>query len=83
MRKTKLKGILQEERKLLRQQLELLAEQSQTAYESDLAELSNSMCEVYKLLNQSAFAVAVQFAVFAYLVIGFLIFFKKLFWGKT
>lgn len=75
--------ILIRKRKLLRQQLQLLAEQSQTAYESDLAELSNSMCKIYKLLNQSAFAVAAEFAVFAYLVIGFLILLKKLLWSKT
>lgn len=72
-----------EEKELLRQQLRLLAKQSKTAYEKDLAELSDSMCKVYKLLFQTEFAVIAQFAVPAYLFVGFLILFKKLLRGKV
>lgn len=38
------------EQKLLRQQMELLAEQSEGALDSDLAMLSNAMCNAYRLL---------------------------------
>ena len=74
---------MRKEKELLRQQLELLAEQSKTAMEEDLSNLSNSMCEVYRLLNQSVFSVTTQLAMFAYFVVGFLILLKKLFRGKS
>lgn len=73
---------MRKERKLLRQQLELLAEQSKATYERDLSELSNSMCEICKSLVQSELAVVVQLALLAYFVVSFLILFKKLFRGK-
>lgn len=42
-------GMTDEE--ILRKQLELLAEVSQTAVESSLAPLTTAMVEIYKLLN--------------------------------
>lgn len=74
---------MRKEKELLRQQLELLAKQSKVAMETDLSELSGSMCEVYKLLSQTEFAVIAQFSVLAYLFVGFLILLKKLFRGKS
>ena len=74
---------MKKEKELLRQQLALLAEQSKVTYEKDLAELSDSMCEVYKLLNQTKFSVIAQFFVLAYCFAGFLIFLKKLFRSNT
>lgn len=41
---------MKKERKLLRRQLELLAEQSEDAMESELAELSAAMCRIYSEL---------------------------------
>ena len=41
---------MNKEKELLRQQLELLAEQSGDALEGDLARLSSAMCEVYREL---------------------------------
>lgn len=71
------------EKELLRQQLHLLAEQSKGAIETDLSEMSDSMCEVYKLLTQAEFVFIAQFAVLAYLFVGFLILLKKLFRSKS
>lgn len=73
---------MKKEKELLRKQMSLLSEQSKTAMEEDLSNLSNSMCEVYRLLNQSVFSVTTQLAMFAYFVVSFLILFKKLFRGK-
>lgn len=41
---------MQKERKLLRRQLELLAEQSEGALPEELTDLSAAMCKVYKSL---------------------------------
>lgn len=71
------------EKELLRQQLALLAKQSKVTCERDLAEISDSMCKVYKLLTQTDFAVIAHFTVLAYLFVGFLILIKKLFRGKS
>lgn len=74
---------MRKERKLLCRQLELLAEQSKVAMEKDLSEMSDSMCEIYKLLNYTVFTIAAQFAVYTYLVVGFLVLLKKLFRCKS
>lgn len=74
---------MRREKELLRQQLELLAERSKGAMEKDLSELSDPMCEVYKLLNYTVFTISAQFAVYAYLVVGFLVLLKKLFRCKA
>lgn len=42
-----------EEKELLHKQLELLAEQSRGADCRELAEISCSMCEIYRLLKDS------------------------------
>ena len=65
------------EKKLLRQQLELLAEQSKGATDSELARLSAAMCEVYKTLFSECLhkclVGALLFAICLYLVAGILI----------
>lgn len=73
---------MRKEKELLRQQLELLAKQSNGAMEKDLSELSDSMCEVYRLLAQSHAAFFANLIVGANLVVCFLILLKKLFRGK-
>ena len=74
---------MRKQEELLRQQLELLAEQSKGAMEEDLSNLSNSMCEVYKLLTQSHAAFFANLIVGAYFFVGFLILIKKLFRSKS
>lgn len=60
------------EKELLREQMRLLAEQSKSAEDRDLASLSAAMCEIYKALKRPAFAirVALGLAVFADLLIS-------------
>lgn len=70
---------MRKQEELLRQQLELLAEQSKGAMEEDLSNLSNSMCEVYKLLTQSHAAFFANLIVGAYSAVCFLILLKKFF----
>lgn len=70
---------MRKEKELLRQQLELLAKQSKGAMETDLSELSDSMCGVYKLLAQSHAAFFANLIVGANLAVCFLILLKKFF----
>lgn len=42
------------ERKMLRKQMELLAEQSKSAVDIELARLSTAMCEVYRELKRDS-----------------------------
>lgn len=44
---------MRKEAKLLRKQMELLAEQSKGATDSELARLSTAMCEVYRELERN------------------------------
>lgn len=44
---------MKKEAKLLRKQMELLAEQSNGAADSELARLSTAMCEVYRELERN------------------------------
>ena len=53
-------------RKLLRKQLERLAEQSKFAVDRELVDLSIAMCEVHKELRKSALAIFSH-----YLIVGF------------
>lgn len=63
------------DRKLLRKQLELLAEQSKGATESELAELSVAMCKVCRELDRPVLlaGVSLLLAVCLYLVVGILV----------
>lgn len=70
---------MKKEKELLRKQMLLLSEQSKGALENDLAELSDSMCEVYRLLVQSYVAFFANLIMGANLVVCFLILLKKLF----
>lgn len=73
------------ERELLRQQIELLAEESKDIIPAELPRLTNAMCEVHKELRICScdFALgACFFFVCANLVISFVIQIKKLFWSK-
>lgn len=68
-----------EQRKLLRQQLELLAKQSKTKTDMDSPSLSNSMSEIYRtLLIEHAFMLSL-FVVSAYLFICVKVHIKDLF----
>lgn len=66
------------DRKLLRKQLELLAEQSRGATESELADLSVAMCKICSELDRPLLLAGVPFllAMCLYLVIGFLVHIK-------
>lgn len=70
------------EKELLRQQLELLAEQSKNATDRETSEISQAMSEIYKSLkrptNSTAFLVCFVIAN-TYFIISFLVFVKKLF----
>ena len=76
----------QEQKKLLRKQLNLLAEASEHSIEMELAALSEKMCKVYKLLNspsrRTIFIVWFS-AMNFYLIICLFVFIKKLFRGKS
>ena len=77
-------GMTDEE--LLRKQLELLAEVSQTAVESSLAPLTTAMVEIYKLFNRPT-KMATFLACFSviclYFVISLLVNVKKFFRRKS
>lgn len=72
-------NIMSKETKLLRKQLELLAEQSNGAADSELARLSTAMCEVYRELERNSrnwrllVGIALLFAISLYLLICILI----------
>lgn len=70
---------MRKRKELLRKQLELLAEQSKSAEDNDLARMSSAMCEVYRELQRDCrnwrslnFA-ALLFAVSLYSLICFLV----------
>lgn len=67
------------EKEILRKQLELLSKDSQKAIESDLANLSIAMCEVYKKLHlEDRVLILALFSVMTLnLLINFIIFVKK------
>lgn len=73
------------EKEILRQQLELLAEESKDATPTELFYLSKALCEVYGKLN--SFGVAAFSAYFLFMganfVICFMIQIKKLFRGNV
>lgn len=74
------------EKEILRRQLELLAEDSEKAYADELGKLSNAMVDIYKLINRPAVNAALLkcfFVMNTYFVVCFLVYVKKLFWGKT
>ena len=72
---------MMKEKKLLRKQLALLAEQSKLAEDRDLESLSTAMCEIYKALKRPAFAirVALGLAVFADLLVSIVVLIVNLF----
>ena len=77
---------MKKEKDMLREQMKLLAEQSRDALDSDLAILSNAMCEVYKALvcPSGSTLIRAHFLIMCmHLIINFAIFVKKLFWSKT
>ena len=77
-------GMTDEE--ILRKQLELLAEVSQTAVESSLAPLTTAMVEIYKLFNRPTKMVTILacFSVIClYFVISLLVNVKKFFRRKS
>ena len=77
-------GMTDEE--ILRKQLELLAEVSQTAVESSLAPLTNAMVEIYKLFNRPTKMVtflACFSVICLYFVISLLVNVKKFFRRKS
>lgn len=45
----------EKDEEILRKQLELLAERSKDAIESELKDLSIAMCEIYKMLHSPSF----------------------------
>ena len=71
------------EKEILRQQLELLSKDSQKAIESDLANLSIAMCEVYKKLHIEgrSLILALFFVMILNLLVNFIIFVEKFFRG--
>ena len=71
---------------ILRKQLELLAEVSQTAVESSLAPLTTAMVEIYKLFNRPTKMVtflACFSVICLYFVISLLVNVKKFFRRKS
>lgn len=73
------------ERELLRQQMELLAEESKDTTQEELSRLTNAMCEAHKGLRicSCSFALgACFFFMCANFVIGFVIQIEKLFRRK-
>lgn len=64
---------MQQDRNLLRKQMELLAEQSKSATDSELARLSTAMCDVYDRLNRNCPAIVLFPAVGLYLLICILV----------
>lgn len=77
-------GMTDEE--ILRKQLELLAEVSQTAVESSLAPLTTAMVEIYKLFNRPTKMVtflACFSVICLYFVISLLVNVKKFFRRKS
>lgn len=66
-------------KKCLRKQLGLLSKASESTYENELSDLTNSMCEICKLYK-SCFPIF--FAVLAYFTISFHIFIKYFFRRK-
>lgn len=69
------------ERELLRQQMELLAEESEDTTQAELPRLTNAMCEVGRTLECSfdrATRITFFFFVSAYFVVSILIQIKKL-----
>ena len=65
-------------RKLLRKQMELLAEQSKSAVDEELANLSTAMCEIYRELNRSIHARLTLFSVVGLeLLVGIVILVEK------
>ena len=73
---------MRKERKLLRKQMELLAEQSNGATGRELAELSVAMCDIYdKLVDPAlAFSIALLLFVLSNFIVSILILVKYLFW---
>ena len=69
---------MQKERKLLRKQIELLAEQSNGATDRELAELSAAMCDVYDKLERPALALRIALSLFVIsdFIVGILILVK-------
>ncbi len=70
------------EKEILRKQLKLLSEDSQSAIESDLANLSIAMCKVYERLHiESRFLIFAFFLVIIFdSLVSFVILIKKFFW---
>lgn len=71
---------MNKERKLLRKQMELLAEQSNGAMDRDLASLSDAMCEVHRELVSDRLAISTTLfsAVCLNLLVCILVHIKKL-----
>lgn len=70
------------ERKLLRQQLEQLAEQSKLAHVCELPSISSAMCEVYRELRRTTILLCTFYSVVGLeLLIYFVILIKQLVGG--
>lgn len=67
---------MRKERKLLRKQLELLAEQSEGAIAPELAELSGAMCRIAEALERPLIRVSLLIAVILDLFVSVLILLK-------
>ena len=61
---------MKKEKELLRKQVELLAEQSKSATDSELARLSTAMCEVYKQLETDSLHRRVLLGIALFSVVG-------------
>jgi len=81
------KNIFLKDIKLLRKQMELLAEQSKGAVEpNELKNISTAMCEIHNaLVNSIALAIrsVSGLVVIAYLAINIVVLFQKFFRSKT
>lgn len=58
------------EKELLRKQMELLAKQSESAEERDLAHLSTAMCEIYRELQDESGSGRVPLCITLFSVVG-------------
>lgn len=72
------------EKEILREQLQLLAKESQKCCPGDgeLPGITGAMCEIYRLLKGEIALLAVLLAVLANSVVCFIILVKKLFGSK-
>lgn len=74
---------MKNKRELLHKQLELLAEQSKSATDTELAELSAAMCRIYEKLELPVLPLSFAILLFTCFnsLISILILVEKLFWG--